>query len=646
MPKKRGRPPKKQKATKRGRGRPKKAAQPAVQAKPRRRNARRGAAAASATISAPETPIAQAEYTPCRPYVMPVAYDSGVTPVFKPKTITHHEAKFQLPPPRPNPDDFEAVVMALTRVYIPDGYIFKVFGHTLQYIAKRKLHPRVCYKIVPRDIVHFWCIIYYMGYCKLPAKGDYWCPGDDIRGDHPVCSAFGMSHAKFDFLWRNIYLTEPRSDAEDDASDDEGQLWYDNERDVNFVVRKDDAEDDYHFEDKARGIIDMTNQGNKIVCIYPGSTVTIDEQMNRMQGRSVETYRMDNKPISEGFKFFSIVCCQTKFLWHMVPYGRKFTKAGTILTVKWLVETLPKRGELDYVVGMDNYFTHAGALKHCLAAKVHAMGTARGKRGWPPIELKRIEDDRFNTLYHLVDHDNTFVTYRWVDNAVVTMVSTMHDPNESHITARRRPRTTQTNKKHVANVWGDDYIKDIAIPKVVFDYNFWKVGVDTFDQYLSYFMCDLRCRRTWMPLMLQALMTMRVNSYLAHKKICTHPVSHKVFTLTWIRCMMRRAVKLVRVTRARIVHEQQTQSPSKRYRMSSKNPRLPEVRHSADVSHVPILANKQGKCIHCRYVFLCNKIENPDETDPIKWGVVRQPQRKCVGCGFHVCKTCWDQYHA
>ena len=32
----------------------------------------------------------------------------------------------------------------------------------------------------------------------------------------------------------------------------------------------------------------------------------------------------------------------------MLPYGRKFTKAGTILTVKFLVETLPKRGELEW----------------------------------------------------------------------------------------------------------------------------------------------------------------------------------------------------------------------------------------------------------------------------------------------------------
>ena len=90
-----------------------------------------------------------------------------------------------------------------------------------------------------------------------------------------------------------------------------------------------------------------------------------------------------------------------------------------IITVKFLVETLPKRDTLSYVVGMDNFFTYEKALQHCLDAGVHAVGTARHKRGWPAPEMKRIDDDRFNTLYHIPNHDNTYVTYRWVENDVV-----------------------------------------------------------------------------------------------------------------------------------------------------------------------------------------------------------------------------------
>ena len=644
MPKKRGRPPKEQMGAKRRRGRPRKSTQPQP-AQPTRR------AAASATVSEPQVEPTSDEYTPGKPYVVPVAYDEGVTPVFKAKTVKPHQPKFQLTPPRPDKDNFEAVVMALTRVYLPDGYIMKVYQNTLQYIRRRRLNARDVYKLVPRDILHFFCIIYYMGYCKLPSKEDYWFPGDDIRGDHPVCVAFGMTKPKFDFIWRNVYLMEPRTEVEEDESENEGMLAYDEEsigydyEPSYYVVREDSAEDDFHFDQKARSIIDLTNQGNKIICHWPGHVMTVDEQMNRAKGRSKETYRMNNKPIRCGYKFFSIVCRQSKFLWHMVPYGRKYTKAGTICTVKFLVESLPKRGELEYVVGMDNYFTHEGALKHCLAAGVHAMGTARRKRGWPAKELSRIDDDRFNTLYHIADRDNTYVTYRWVDNAVVTMVSTCHDPNASVVSARRRPRTTQTNRRHVQQVWGNNHVKDIAIPAVVNDYNYWKVAVDTFDQYLAYLMCDLRCVRTWTPLMIQALMTMRVNSYRAHTFICTNAKCHKKFTLMWIRCLMRRAIKLQRHTRDSLVQEAQTASPLRRFRMSSKNPTLPAVRHSADVTHAPVLAAKQGKCIYCRYQYLCKKVEMPD-ADPTVWGVIRQPQRKCLGCGHYVCKDCWAVYHS
>ena len=217
--------------------------------------------------------------------------------------------------------------MAETRVYIPDRYVFKVWRDTLAYIGKRGLNPRHVYKLVPRDIMHFWLIIYYMGYCKLPSKRDYWSEGDDICGDHPVCRAFGMTYKKFGFIWRNIYLMTPRDDVQDGESDDEGDLRYSAEnssvRAPHYdVVRRDDEEDDFHFDEKARSMVDLTNAGNKIICHYPSHIGTIDEQMNRFKGRSPEIYKMHNKPITCGFKWFSLVDAVTKFLWHMLPYGR------------------------------------------------------------------------------------------------------------------------------------------------------------------------------------------------------------------------------------------------------------------------------------------------------------------------------------
>ena len=252
MAKKRGRPPK---TAKRGRGRPRNAAtrgrgRGRGRGRPRGRPRARTRSAAEASAVHITAPIATAptQYTPGKPFVVPIAFDEGATPTFKPTKVKPHDAKFKLPPPRPNIKDFQAVVMALTRVYLPDRYLLKIYRDTLAYIAKRKLHPRSIFKIVPRDILHFFVIIYYMGYCKLPSKEDYWTEGDDILGDHPVCRAFGMTYKKFTFLWRNIYLMQPRAEVNEEDSEDEGELEYRPDASTAYtdhytVVRSNAAED-------------------------------------------------------------------------------------------------------------------------------------------------------------------------------------------------------------------------------------------------------------------------------------------------------------------------------------------------------------------------------------------------------------------
>ena len=83
---------------------------------------------------------------------------------------------------------------------------------------------------------------------------------------------------------------------------------------------------------------------------------------------------------------------------------------------------------------MDNYVTYSKTLKGTRDLGVAAFGTAKAKRGWPPKEIKNVSDMRFNTLYWMHDKDD-YLIMRWVDNSVVTMVSTFHNP--SHTTKRQ-----------------------------------------------------------------------------------------------------------------------------------------------------------------------------------------------------------------
>ena len=234
--------------------------------------------------------------------------DEGSTPVFKPVQPVEYDAKFQMPPPRPNCENFEDVLITLTRVYLTDRYVLKVFGNTLTYIQKRHLRRQRTFKIVPRDILHFFSMIHYMGYCRLPCKQDYWCEGDDVRGDHPICRAFGMMFKKFMFLWRNIYLMDPgRDDVGKTEFKNEGETEYDTCSSVHYVVRADPKEDNFHFDEKVQSMIELTNQGNKLICHWPSHVMRINEQMTRARGRTKETYKINNKAITYDYKSFSTV---------------------------------------------------------------------------------------------------------------------------------------------------------------------------------------------------------------------------------------------------------------------------------------------------------------------------------------------------
>ena len=176
-------------------------------------------------------------------------------------------------------------------------------------------------------------------------------------------------------------------------------------------------------------------------------------------------------------------------------------------------------------------------LKGACDMNVAIVGTARAKRGCPPKEIKRIKDDCFNTLYWQNDKDN-YTIMRWVDNNIVTMVSSFHTPYNVVKSIRRKPRATTTNRNHLQNVWGDSSSVEIHIPGCIDDYNHWMNGVDKCDQFVAYYRNCLRCHRIWMPIMFHTLDIMRVNAYIVFKTLTEAnndpTIDHQSFVMAWI----------------------------------------------------------------------------------------------------------------
>ena len=397
---------------------------------------------------------------------------------------------------------------------------------------------------------------------------------------------------------------------------------------------------------KAAPIIEKVIEVSQRLCAYPSQAVSIDEMMKRFKGRSSQTYRMKAKPIKQGYKFFSICDASTGYVWHMIPdgYQEKTTIKDIVLE---LASSLPRRETLRYVVGMDNYFTYSAVISGLRALGVATIGTARAKRGWPPREMYNITDSRFNTLYLMKDKDN-YLIGRWVDNNVVTMVSTCHTGYETIKRHRRRPRPTATNRNHIREVWGTQGKAEVEIPCMIDDYNHWMGGVDKADQMIAYYRPDLRCRRTWMPLMFHALDVMRVNAYIIASKFNTG-LEHKEFVCLWVKALLDRAtsfsVQRERTSKRRASPTNQDSSSSnKRYRTSHVRPCLPAYRLEGHPSEHKWITDESlnGKAKFCRYCSFASALAKVNGLPATK---IKTTIKICLRCGDALCKEHKDVFH-
>ena len=558
----------------------------------------------------------EAEYTPKTPFVTVVDRfvantDNELVGFEKMEIPEKFEAKFWLPRNLP----FHPATM--TDLFLPDAFLDEIAKTSSAY-AKKNVSKRKYAPIKRKDVLNFLGVYQYMGLVDLPAKEDYFA-NDGNWPNHPLLS--GLSLNWFKYMFRNLHLTETEVlDIEEPLIDTDNAECGVEEDAEEADVSGEELEDcnierdvDEVWYAKAKKMLDQLVKVSKKICLHPSFALAIDEMMKRFKGRSAQTLRIKNKPIKEGYKFFSICCALTGFVYDIIPDGQleKSTIAANVLA---LTESLPNRDSKRYVVAMDNYFTYPKILKGMRDLGVACVGTARAKRGWPPKEMRDIADDRFNTL-HCMNDDMNFRICRWVDNNVITMVSTLHDGTETPVERqRRRPRPTNTNRNHVEAVWGTSGITTIAIPRVIDDYNHWMGGVNKADQLIAYYRPDLRCRRTWMPIMFHALDCMRSNAYVACKA-SGYKGTHKEFTMGWCKALFSRAqAEDIRETRAQRRTLQEPASmpqANKRRRMSHTKPELPEYRfRGAQEDHHMVRIDGKKKprtCTYCAYIAALNK---------------------------------------
>jgi len=79
----------------------------------------------------------------------------------------------------------------------------------------------------------------------------------------------------------------------------------------------------------------------------------------------------------------------------------------------------------------------------------------------------------------------------------------------------------------VHQVFGNAPRKELAIPKVIDDYNHYMGGIDIADQLRGYYNCQLTVHRTWFPLLFWLLDTVLVNCSILYHKATDESVKNK-----------------------------------------------------------------------------------------------------------------------
>ena len=482
-------------------------------------------------------------------------------------------------------------------------------SNAYMYERKRREPNRACFKrtqtskqFTAETIYHFIAILYYFGVVKLPSKVDYWDVQSIWMPSHPICNVNGMTRARFEFLWRHFHCNHSTAEDFEEIVDDSEEL------DDEELVETDLERVQHEQEDLERNeeaieneiTIEKKTWYNKIEPIVThvrikslaliftlGTFLAIDEMMVRFSGKSMETHRIKNKPISEGYKFF-VLALTNGFVVTFTPDGRTAAKqdgkmdydskhkelgkvgslvlhlAKSIHTLRKKQKDRIKRKQLlrttrsrlrentneetlqnNFVITMDNYFTLPKVIKELRAQGIGVVGTAKYQRAWPPVKLKNIEDKSacFNQFFWTVDEHGTLVA-RWMDNGMVLCVSTVHSVGKMVEKNRRKPRKTLKNQTHVDAVWGSEGKKKIFIPTLIDDYNHWMGGVDLCDQHISYYHPNVRARRNWIPMFIQILSIIRSNAYICYKQYFQkNAISHKQFTLNMIDVLMQKSLQ-------------------------------------------------------------------------------------------------------
>ena len=372
--------------------------------------------------------------------------------------------------------------------------------------------------------------------------------------------------------------------------------------------------------------------------LKPGSNLSLDKMMVRFSGRSKHTYRMPNKPISEGYRILALCWQGYTINWfytsratgiaEQVPYTGPIHLTPTSSAIYQLLQVLPYQSH-QFNIFMDNYFTNIALFQVLHGLNIGACGTARqNKNAFPPDLHNAYPGLPWNHICGALvgSPRHPVLALQWEDSGSVHFLTTIHKMTDYVNRERKKPRSTSTNAATTRRAFAPGQERQVfPIPTIVDDYNNNMNGVDIADQLRSSYPTQLKALRNWLPLFFWLLDTTIVNSFILYRLERPHS-RHRTFRTDLAHSLLALSQQ-PRKPRIRTTYKRKTNTP-----YTSKYKRdLPPVSQGSNHQLIHLPRGKRPRCVFCRFT-------------ERKY---RQTRFACSTCSLAFCNSsCFNSFHS
>ncbi|XP_065355426.1 piggyBac transposable element-derived protein 3-like [Calliphora vicina] len=337
-------------------------------------------------------------------------------------------------------------------------------------------------KISMNEMRVFLGILIVTGYASVPSKRDYWTNESDLKNELVSDS---MRRNRFDTIFRNIHFIDNAKQQGDD------KIW------------------------KLRPYTDALKT-RFLKHFHPEQCLSYDESMIEYYGRHSCKQFIRGKPLRFGYKMWSLNTPLGYLINFEMYQGSNprlkpeyYTRYGKNITPLFcmLDEFDENVKQLEFSIHFDNLFTTVNALVGLKQRGYHGTGTIR-ENCIPkscPLPLKDVlKKQQRGHIESIKMVSPAIKITKWVDNAVVSVASTIH----GKVPITKIARFSRTHKKRIM----------VPLPHAINEYNKNMGGTDRMDQNVNAYRIGARGKKWWFSIFTWLVDVSIQNAWILHRK--------------------------------------------------------------------------------------------------------------------------------